>query len=320
MSPLNASLVAGLRGRTEVVEVQRSRLIAAMVGAVEAHGYQELTVAEVLVLAKVSRKTFYEIFDDLEDCFLAVFEQTVAHARELVQAAYRSEPDWRSGMRAALLCLLTLLEQERAVGRLCVVDTLAAGQRVLECRVQLLGEIALAIDGGRAVANARHDPHPLTGQAIAGGIATLLHTRLVRQDPAPLTDLHGALMSMIVMPYLGRGVAYMELSAISPPPHRDGRSVLSQRGLDPLARLDMRLTYRTMRVLKAIANAPDAPNSQIADAAGIVDQGQMSRLLARLARLGLVENIRPERLGHGQNAWRLTSDGARLQRAIGEHL
>ncbi len=306
---------AGARARLQAIPVQRSRLIAAMVGAVEADGYQGLTVGQVLTRARVSRRTFYEVFGDLDDCFLAAFEQTLENARELAHTAYLSERDWRCGMRAALLCVLTLMEQERGLARLCVVDALFAGPRVLERRAQLLRELAQAIDGGRTVANARHDPHPLTGQAIAGSIATLLHTRLLHQDPAPLTDLCGALMGIIVMPYLGRAAAHRELelsSTLAPP---SGRSVVSRRALDPLAGLEMRLTYRTVRVLTAIAVNPDATNSRIADAAAIVDQGQISKLLARLARLGLAENTRPGRVGRGENAWRLTELGARIQRA-----
>jgi AcrR family transcriptional regulator/DNA-binding MarR family transcriptional regulator len=290
-----------------------------MMGAAEVHGYAGLTIAEVLTRAKISRKTFYEVFDDLEDLFLATFEHAVAHARAPVRAAYRAEPDWRRAMRAGLLGLLTLMEQQHGVARVCVVDTLIAGPRVLEFRVQLVRELAGAIDGGRAVANARHDPHPLTGEAIAGGIAAVLHSHLLREDPAPLTDLHGALMSMMVMPYLGRAAAHKELQTTTGATP-DGRSVLTERALDPLAGLKMRITYRTVRVLNAIAKTPGATNTKIADAAEILDQGQISKLLSRLARLELIENARPERSGRGENAWRLTERGARVQRTTSGQL
>jgi DNA-binding MarR family transcriptional regulator len=77
----------------------------------------------------------------------------------------------------------------------------------------------------------------------------------------------------------------------------------------------MRLTYRTVRVLMVIAEHPGASNREIAEGSGIVDQGQISKLLNRLARLNLVEN-----LGEGQekgaaNAWHLTARGAQVERA-----
>jgi AcrR family transcriptional regulator len=299
--------------RAEVAEIQRSRLIAAVIAAAEEHGYTGLTVGDVIGCARISRKTFYDIFDGLEECFLEAVTDTHARAAEIARAAYAGEPDWRSGMRAALAGVLAMMEREHGLARLCVVETLVAGPRVQERRAQALQELATAIDAGRAVAGS-HPPPPLTAQATAGGIASVLHTRLLREDHAPLTDLVGPFMSMIVMPYLGRAVAHAESIAPGPKARRHAPAP-PKDGLDPLAELDMRVTYRTVRVLTAIADTPDASNRQIARDAGIIDQGQVSKLLARLAGLGLIENTRPTRSGRGANAWRLTPFGERIQRA-----
>jgi DNA-binding MarR family transcriptional regulator len=78
----------------------------------------------------------------------------------------------------------------------------------------------------------------------------------------------------------------------------------------------MRLTYRTIRVLLAIGEQPGASNREIGAAAGIEDQGQISKLLARLARLGLIDNAG---LGHhtgSPNEWALTQKGRHLQNTI----
>ena len=78
----------------------------------------------------------------------------------------------------------------------------------------------------------------------------------------------------------------------------------------------MRLTYRTVRVLCAIADHPSASNREVASAAGIADQGQISKLLARLQSLGLIRN---EGLGQPRgapNAWGLTAKGVEVERSI----
>ena len=78
----------------------------------------------------------------------------------------------------------------------------------------------------------------------------------------------------------------------------------------------MRLTYRTARVLADVAGNPGASNREIASRAGILDQGQVSKLLARLERLGLLVN---DSSGHAKgepNAWSLTPAGAALARSI----
>ncbi len=78
----------------------------------------------------------------------------------------------------------------------------------------------------------------------------------------------------------------------------------------------MRITYRTVRVLIAIGSQPGASNREIATAAGIGDQGQVSKLLTRLHGIGLLRN---EGFGHAKgapNAWTLTHRGHEVEQAI----
>jgi DNA-binding MarR family transcriptional regulator len=82
----------------------------------------------------------------------------------------------------------------------------------------------------------------------------------------------------------------------------------------------MRLTYRTVRVLLAIAvlggRGSNPSGRQVADASGVADQGQMSKLLTRLQNLGLIHNSASGR-GKGEpNAWALTPKGEDVERAI----
>ena len=80
----------------------------------------------------------------------------------------------------------------------------------------------------------------------------------------------------------------------------------------------MRLTYRTVRVLMAVAAHPCASNRQVADAAGVSDQGQMSKLLARLQHLGLIENAGTGSARGEPNAWTLTTTGHHVERIVHE--
>ena len=78
----------------------------------------------------------------------------------------------------------------------------------------------------------------------------------------------------------------------------------------------MRLTHRTVRVLATIAAQPGLSNRQISQRAGITDQGQISRLLSRLARLQLIENTGQGQRKGSANAWRLTRHGETVERTI----
>jgi AcrR family transcriptional regulator len=301
--------------RGQVTQIQRSRMLAAAVEAVEDVGYARMTVAQVISRARVSRKTFYDVFADREDCFLAAFEQALGQARVIAQEAYERESSWRDGVRAALARLLLFMDEEPGLAKLCVVEALGAGERVLDQRGKVLEELAHVIDRGRLVTNAIREPPEVTAEGVVGAIFAVLHTRVLDHGDERLTDLLGPLMSMIVLPYLGARAAGRELS--KPPMDLPApvRTRTPARHKDPLEGLNMRLTYRTVRVLMVIAEHPGASNREIAEGSGIVDQGQISKLLNRLARLKLVEN-----LGEGQekgaaNAWHLTARGAQVERA-----
>ena len=87
----------------------------------------------------------------------------------------------------------------------------------------------------------------------------------------------------------------------------------------------MRLTYRTVRVLLAIAELGGPgpgpsnrgpSNRRVSEAADVSDQGQISKLLARLEHLGLISNGGAGPLRGEPNVWRLTAKGAEIERAI----
>jgi hypothetical protein len=147
----------------------------------------------------------------------------------------------------------------------------------------------------------------------------IVHARLIDESRPALTELAGPVMAMIVMPYLGRAAAWKEISTGPPPIKRkqatatgDGKS---EREL--IGNLKLRLTYRTLRVLAAIDQQPGSSNRDVSLAAGIRDQGQVSKLLKRLATLELIENLGEGQAAGGPNAWRLTDLGSRVQRLGG---
>jgi hypothetical protein len=120
-------------------------------------------------------------------------------------------------------------------------------------------------------------------------------------------------MGLIALPYLGPAAASREAArSVSriPGPQLETRN--------PLSQLEMRLTYRTVRVLMAIAARPGSSNRIVADAAEVSDQGQMSKLLARLRQLDLIINTGSGAPRGGSNAWTLTDRGWQLHGAIAE--
>jgi len=128
-----------------------------------------------------------------------------------------------------------------------------------------------------------------------------------------LAGRFGACMYLVVVGYEGRGAGSEELGLAG----AEGLRVVRRRTADrvrPLADLQMRLTYRTIRVLGAISDSPGACNREVAARAGVGDQGQMSKLLGRIAEHGLVENRGVGGTRRAGNAWHLTRRGAEVLR------
>jgi AcrR family transcriptional regulator len=320
-----AAVVQPRVGAVQVTEVQRARMLAATVAVVGELGYERMSVARVTARAGVSRRTFYDLFVDREACFLAAFGETVDRARGLVGEAVVGERDWRSRVRAGLAALLVFFGEEPLAGRLLVVDALKAGPAVLEQRADLVEELIGVVEQGRSQVRGGREVAPLTGEGVVGAVLAVVHARLSARggggSPAvqvgasgSLTELLNPLMAMIVLPYLGVAAAEREL--VRPVPKVSGRRVRSRPAGDPLEGLAMRFTYRTLRVLSAIAVAPGASNREVAEAAGVGDQGQISKLLARLEHLGLLRNTGVGHVKGEPNAWELTARGREVEQAI----
>ncbi len=306
-------------GRGQVAEIQRARMIVAMIDVVSERGRSNATVAHVVARSGVSRRTFYEVFDDFEDCFLAALDQSIARASEYVLGAYDPADKWRIRIRAALVGLLEYLEDEPEMGRLCLVETLGAGRKVHERRQGAVDAAIAVVDEGRGESKSAIALPALTGEGVVGGVLSVLHTRLVPRSGTSdlrgsLLELTGSLMGMLVLPYLGPAAAQRESSRGAPKRRIHPRAA----SRDPLRDLEMRLTYRTVRVLLSIGGAPGASNREVGASAGIEDQGQISKLLGRLEKLGLIENSGAGQVRGAPNAWALTKRGMEVRQLVVE--
>jgi AcrR family transcriptional regulator len=309
------------REGSHVEEMQRRRLLLAMQELAGETGLADATVGQVCKRSRMSRRTFYELFDSRDDCFLA----TVEHALE--QIGERVLPAWEQGggrwhvrVRAALEALLALFDEQPRLARLCVIQTLTGGPPVLARRKETLDALAAVVDEGRPKARVGPGPPPLTAEGTVGGVLAVIHARLQDPDPRPLRELVPSLAGMIIFPYLGAAASQRELerpcavklTGRTRTPDGNGHA-----GSDPFRDLPLRFTYRTARVLATIAAHPGANNRHTGENAGITDQGQTSKLLKRLESAGLIENNGAGRDSGEPNAWKLTPRGEEINAALG---
>jgi predicted transcriptional regulator len=178
------------------------------------------------------------------------------------------------------------------------------------------------VDEGRRSSVRAERCTPLTAEGLVGAAFSIVYARLLRGERRPLVGLLGELTGMIVLPYQGAAAARRE--EVRPAPAVSTRSARASHDsaesvLDPLEGVAMRLTYRTARILEGIAEHPGSSNREAAQRAGIADAGQVSKLLARLERLGLLANRGSGRVKGEPNAWSLTAKGETVARSIRMH-
>jgi AcrR family transcriptional regulator len=159
---------------------QRERMLDAVVAAVAEKGFAEMTVADVVGRAGVSRRTFYEQFEDKLDCLLAAYEARAdALAHEVEEAVAAAAPEER--LRVGLETYLHRLAAEPMFARVLTIDILGAGPRALEVRERARRRFA---EHYRALSN---DEDVL--RALVGGIAELVQARLLSGRAETLPEL-----------------------------------------------------------------------------------------------------------------------------------
>ncbi len=114
--------------RNEVILHQRRRIHGAMVEAIAQSGYERTSVKQVIGLAGVSRRSFYELFANKEECFLATFD-LIAHRdiKRVTEAYVAADGGLDERLLAAYGKFLERAREARKATRLVLVDAQTAG-------------------------------------------------------------------------------------------------------------------------------------------------------------------------------------------------
>jgi AcrR family transcriptional regulator len=182
------------RERRSESSTHRERLIAAMAEALEEKGYRQTTVADVVRIARTSRRSFYEHFADRDACFLAVFDATNDAITAQIEASVDPALPWDEQIDHSLSVYLDSIATRPGLSRCFAYDLAALGepgaarqQAAAEHFARLL--VSLVESGQRE--RGESASHPMTMDLaimIVGGLREL--TIAAIQDGRDVHELH----------------------------------------------------------------------------------------------------------------------------------
>jgi AcrR family transcriptional regulator len=200
--------------RSYVASNQRERILTAVIDAVSFKGYAAMSVDDVITAAGVSRRTFYDTFEDKEDAFLAAFDRVGAELLRRIGDAYDASKSFPEGVTACLRTFLEFVAAEPRYAELCIVEVLAAGPTAIERRNEVMRTLAeLVVSGAR---RARPGPLPprITAETVIGGIYEVVYSRVLEGEASELPSLLPDLAYSVMLPYLGHEAAAREVGEL----------------------------------------------------------------------------------------------------------
>jgi AcrR family transcriptional regulator len=192
------------------------RLREAMVRVAAEKGYAATTITEVAEAAGVSTATFYDLFDDKEECFLEAFgavnDVVIAHVSDAYEAA--AGAPWPERIVAALRALLELLSSEADIARLTMIEVSAAGEQARERYGIMLSRFTAFLEEGREYSEQKDLP-PDTARFAVGAATSLIFDEIRAGRGPELEGMLPELVFAVLMPYLGSAAAEVEMRRVA---------------------------------------------------------------------------------------------------------
>lgn len=180
---------------------QRARILNATIEAAAELGYASTNVEDIVRRAGVSRRTFYELFGNKHDAFLAAYDAAASGLFAAVQEAMHAETAFEPRIVAGFAAFIGHLAALPGPARVCIVEALAAGPDAAARRTEVMSGFARVIDE-----SAQALPHysllpTMTAEAIVGGAydAVFRHLGSGRELSTLLPDL----VEVALLPYVG---------------------------------------------------------------------------------------------------------------------
>jgi AcrR family transcriptional regulator len=180
---------SGGAAREQARARQRGRLALAMIDAIAQDGYRATRVADVISRAGVSRKTFYENFENKQECLLVTYDLILAEATRRIENAYREADGWPDRVEAGIRALFDAAIDNPGALRLSLLEIAAVGPAGIERREESTGRFEDFIRDALELAPGQGKVSEVALKAIVGGLNRVLYRRVLRADREELHAL-----------------------------------------------------------------------------------------------------------------------------------
>ncbi|HTA14983.1 MAG TPA: TetR/AcrR family transcriptional regulator [Solirubrobacteraceae bacterium] len=194
----------------------RRLIFEAMIETVALRGYDRTTVSRLLSSAGVQEAVFNEHFRDKHDCFLEAVDDLICRVERSALELFQRPAPWAERVSLALESLLCALACSPQSARVLLVEMLGAGPAACERHRAALSLFTSLIEEGRSQASSTGHLPPQTSEAIVGGIASIVHRRVLQGETAELPALHADLTYFALLPYLDHERALAAAECASP--------------------------------------------------------------------------------------------------------
>lgn len=191
----------------QVRDAQRSRLLNAMAGCVAEKGLAATTVADVIARAGVSRRTFYELFKDKDDCFLAAYRLGVSVLMDAIREAQAEPGSWEERVERSFVALTDVMAANPDFTKLCILEIWTADGEARALHYE-------TIQGFRIfLADLEDQLGEIVFGGLVGGISSILFREIEAGRTEEIRRIVPALVDFVMLPLAGLTVRR--------PPRRD---------------------------------------------------------------------------------------------------
>ena len=185
----------------QVLLDQRERLLAAVPAVAAEHGYEAMSVADIVKAAAVSRNAFYKNFSDKQDCVATAHELGHERLFEVLSTGCKEGAKVEDRVGASLRAALDVLADEPALARFLFVEAPSGGDEIALRYHEWLGRYGTLLRSAAPDLPPESLSEPEVEQVIVGGIASRIASGVLRGRGEELRRLAGPFLEYVLAFY-----------------------------------------------------------------------------------------------------------------------